>query len=81
MRSLWKSLLVAAPSVFGSAAFAQCSMCRTAAAAQNMKAANAVNLGVVILLLPATMLFTGVFAWSLKRRDQDAGQNERDDRP
>ena len=46
---------------------AQCSMCRTAASAQGHDAASAVNLAIVILLLPALALFSGVY-WLLFRR-------------
>jgi hypothetical protein len=54
-------------------------MCRTAAAAQSAKASGALNLGVVILLAPALMLFCGVYIWSLKRRDEGPGEDGRDD--
>ncbi len=40
---------------------AQCSMCRTAAAAQDALAAQALDAGIVVLLVPAVALFTGVF--------------------
>jgi heme/copper-type cytochrome/quinol oxidase subunit 2 len=55
-----------------SSVFAQCSMCRTAAAAQNAKAAEAFNVAVVILLAPAVILFSGVFVWTIRRRDSAA---------
>ena len=42
--------------------WAQCSMCRTAAAAQGPEAARAMNTGVLLLLTPAVALFTGIFA-------------------
>ncbi len=50
------SALAAAP------AWAQCSMCRTAAAAQGPAAARAMNTGVLLLLTPAVALFSGIFA-------------------
>ena len=49
-------LLAAAP------AWTQCSMCRTAAAAQGPEAARAMNMGVLLLLTPAVALFSGIFA-------------------
>ncbi len=39
---------------------AQCAMCRTAAAAQ-AHAAGTINTAILILLLPAVALFSGVF--------------------
>ena len=47
------------------ALWAQCSMCRTAASAQGAAAGKALDSGVLILLLPAMVLFCGVFltAW------------------
>jgi hypothetical protein len=40
--------------------WAQCSMCRTAAA-QNPHAADTINTAIFILLLPALILFSAVF--------------------
>ncbi len=40
---------------------AQCSMCRTVAAAQGEAAGKTLDTAVLILLLPALVLFCGVF--------------------
>lgn len=42
-------------------AWAQCSMCRTAAAAQGDHAMHAMNAAILVLLVPAVVLFCGVF--------------------
>jgi hypothetical protein len=59
-----------AGALFGgcSGLLAQCSMCRTAIT-QNSQAAKTFNLAIVILLMPALFLFTGVFLWSMRRRN------------
>ncbi len=56
-------------------AFAQCSMCRTAAAAQ-AQAAGTINTAIVILLVPALVLFSGVFLLVFR----SAAPEEREDR-
>ncbi len=56
MKPILATILAAAP------ALAQCSMCRTAAAAQGPAAARAMNMGVLILLTPAVALFSGIIA-------------------
>jgi hypothetical protein len=59
-------------SILGAAApaLAQCSMCRTAAAAQGPSAMHAMNMAVLLLLLPALALFSGMFVlafWYARR--------------
>jgi len=49
-----------------SATWAQCSMCRTAAASQGAAGARTLDRAVMILLLPAMALFCGVF-WTAFR--------------
>ena len=46
---------------------AQCALCRTSAAAEGAEASAAVNLAIVVLLLPALALFCSVY-WLLFRR-------------
>ncbi len=48
---------------------AQCAMCKTAAAAQGAQATEALNLGVLVLLIPPVLLFAGVFFLALSFRD------------
>jgi hypothetical protein len=45
---------------------AQCSMCRTAVAAQNAKAIESVNYGILILFVPAVLLFSSVFVLAFR---------------
>lgn len=53
------------------AAFAQgCAMCRTSAAAADQTGKEALNLGVLILLIPTTAIFGGVFFWAFRKRNR-----------
>jgi hypothetical protein len=54
-------------------ALAQCPMCRTAVAAQGQGAADTFNSAILILLLPAIALFSGVFlfTWRSAGRTED----------
>jgi hypothetical protein len=65
-------LLVVAP------AFAQCSMCRTAAAQ-----VNSIDRAIIILFLPAILLFSGVFVLAFRSQAGNGNQylegNERED--
>jgi hypothetical protein len=55
----------------GAVAFAQCSMCRTAAAA-NGASAKSLDLAVVVLFVPAMCLFCGVMLTAYRgNRDRD----------
>ena len=55
--------------LLGSAApaLAQCSQCREAAAA-TADGGRAINLGILVLLVPTLGLFVGVFVFALRRR-------------
>jgi hypothetical protein len=59
------------------AAWGQCSMCRTAAAAQGASAGKTLDHAVLILLVPAVTLFAGVFLTAFRI---GSGQNEPRDR-
>ena len=72
MRSLLRLLAVAAAA--GAQAWAQCPMCRTAAAAQGEAAARAFNAGILILFVPAVGLFCGVFLFAFLRKDAEGEQ-------
>jgi hypothetical protein len=50
----------------GAPLFGQCAMCRTAAAAQGAHAAHSFNKAILILLLPALMLFSGIFVLAFR---------------
>lgn len=50
-------------------AAAQCSQCREAAAAASAEGARALNLGILVLLVPTLSMFVGVLVFALRRRD------------
>lgn len=62
----------AAATLLGACAtsFAQCAMCRTAMAAQQAKAIGAFNHAILILLVPAVALFSGMFLWAIRFRNE-----------
>jgi hypothetical protein len=78
-RRLWQSIVPALVRVIvlvvaQSSLFAQCSMCRAAAAAQGPEAARALNEAILILLLPAVALFCGAFVLAARgNRSSDRG--------
>jgi len=52
-----------------SEAFAQgCAMCLTSAASQNPQAMQAMNLGIVILLIPPFVMIVAIFLYTFLRR-------------
>jgi hypothetical protein len=51
-------------------AWAQCSMCRTAAAAQGGAASKSMDLAIAVLLAPAVVLFCGIFAGIFRRSSE-----------
>lgn len=57
-------------------ALAQCSMCRTVAAAQGDKAGESLNHAILILLLPAIFLFSGFFALAFRLRREDSDEEK-----
>jgi hypothetical protein len=50
-------------------------MCRTAAASQGPQAARALDMAILILLIPAVAIFTGLF-WFAYRRRNSSNSNE-----
>lgn len=69
------ALLLALPS----RVLAQCAMCRTAAAAQGARAASTLNTAILILLLPALVLFSAVFLLAFRCPAAPASDDESDD--
>jgi hypothetical protein len=67
MRAAWPALAAA------SAAFAQCPLCRNAVAAQGPQAAATIDQGILILLVPAIVMFSGVLMLSFRYRDSSGG--------
>lgn len=53
---------------------AQCALCRTAVQGGGEKTARAMNLGILVLLVPPVAIFCAIFAVALKTK------NDRDDR-
>ena len=51
-----------------SPAFSQCAMCRENAAAAG-EGAEALNFGIIVLLMPALVMFMGVLVFAAGRRD------------
>jgi hypothetical protein len=86
-RSLWQSIVqalirVLVLAVAQSSLFAQCSMCRAAAAAQGPEAAKALNEAILILLLPAVALFCGAFVLAVRgNRSSDRDKSRREGAP
>ena len=80
--SLWRfgfrTCLAAASLLAGSRLFAQCVMCRTAASAQGAHAAATLNRAILILLLPALALFSGVFLLAFRGAKSQAAEDEYD---
>ena len=60
--------------VLGVQAWGQCSMCRTAMAAQGAKAASTIDSAVLILLVPAVTMFSGVLVLSFRYRFYSDGR-------
>ena len=55
-------------SVASSPAFAQgCAMCYTSAAAAGKGAARALDLGILVLLVPTLLMFVGVLVFAIRR--------------
>ena len=70
MRAVWLALAVA------STAFGQCPMCRNAVAAQGPQAAATIDKGILILLVPAIVMFSGVLALTFRFRNSAGGDED-----
>jgi hypothetical protein len=58
-------LSVAAP-----VGYAQCAMCRASAEAMDAEKQQALDLAILILLVPTTSIFGGVIFWALRNRNR-----------
>ena len=56
--------------LFAMPALPQCQMCRTAAAAQQEKAAKALNAGIVVLGLPPALILLGIGGLAYRRHNR-----------
>jgi len=63
-------LIIVLLSVAAPAAYAQCAMCRTSAEAMDEQKQQALDLAILILLVPTTSIFGGVIFWALRNRNQ-----------
>jgi hypothetical protein len=62
-------LILAVLSLAPSAAAQGCAMCYDSAQQQGPEAAHALNIGIIVLLLPSLMLFGGVIVTALRHRE------------
>lgn len=61
------------------AAYAQgCVMCRSSAAAADQKGQKALDLAILVLLIPTASIFVTVFVWAFRRRNKTWGEPDRD---
>ena len=60
--------LAACAAAFSSDALAQCALCRTALEGSGEKTARAINLGILVLLVPPVAIFCTIFAVAFKHR-------------
>lgn len=72
-------LLVVAAGYCAPAAYAQgCVLCRSAAAAANEDGQKALDLAILVLLLPTVSIFLAVFYWAFRRRNRSGSETEPD---
>jgi hypothetical protein len=48
-----------------------CSMCYASAAQEDARAQQALNLGIIVLIIPPVLLFAGVMVTAFRRRDEE----------
>ncbi len=60
--------LAACAALFAGDALAQCALCRTALEGASEKTARALNLGILVLLVPPVAIFCTIFAVAFKHR-------------
>ena len=72
MRRVWPVLVLAALllNAVAPAAYAQCAMCRASAEAMDEQQQQALDLAILILLVPTTSIFGGVIFWALRNRNR-----------
>lgn len=66
--------LAAAAALFAGGAQAQCALCRTALGDAGDAAARAMNLGILVLLIPPVAIFCTIFAVAYKKGKGDGRQ-------
>jgi len=73
LRTFVIALMLAA--MAGPAAAQGCSMCYASAAQDDARAQQALNLGIIVLIIPPVLLFAGVMVTAFRRQDE-TGQDE-----
>lgn len=61
--------LIVAASIFSSAAYAQCAMCKSSASNLDSVSARQLNISTLILLCPPVAIFCAIFAIAYKNRN------------
>lgn len=59
-------------------AFAQCALCRSAVEQGGSETAKAMNLGILVLLVPPVAIFCTIFAVAVKHGKGDGGEDQQD---
>lgn len=73
MRTLRTLAVVICLLAMASPARAQgCSMCYSSASQQDTRAQQALNLGIIVLIIPPVLLFAGVMVTAFRRREEGA---------
>lgn len=73
--------LAAAAALCGADAQAQCALCRSALQNAGETTARAMNLGILVLLVPPVAIFCAIFAVALRRRPGGEGDHTVDGSP
>lgn len=68
-----KYLLAAALAAWPADALAQCALCRTAAEQAGAETAQALNLGILMLLIPPVAIFCAIFAVAVRHHKEGGG--------
>ena len=63
------SALVLLPAVVSSPLWAQCAMCRQAAASQQVEAIRALNAGIILLAIPPAAIIGGIAWFTYRHRN------------
>lgn len=67
-------LLAAALVAWPADAPAQCALCRTAAEQAGAETAHALNLGILMLLIPPVAIFCAIFAVAVRHHKEGGGE-------
>ena len=77
LKLLLAAALVACACFASSAdALAQCALCRTAAEQAGADTARALNLGILMLLIPPVAIFCAIFAVAVRHHKEGGGEED-----